>query len=398
MTTNDQLRAEPVAPSQSLGPRNARSTMAQTDQGTLAGRYLRQFWQPVLLSEQLLPGRALPVQLMGQSLTVYRGQQGAVHAVGFRCAHRNAQLSVGTVEGDQLRCLYHGWKYDSTGACVERPAECDAGRAGSINVGSYPTDETLGLIFVYLGDGAPPAHLRFPEFEDPGVREAYTYERACNYFLNIENGVDEAHLPFTHAGSVFDVLNYAVPEIAARETEYGLVQTGTRADGRVFEAHFMMPNILTFCYPASDDPAVKGWTLYLSWRVPLDDIRHMTFIVEHFKVDEADIQPFKARRQARALRMASLMPREEARRSIFAGRAQLKDFADRPDYLLLGDDVVQCAQGATYDKSAEKLGRSDVAILLLRRLWTRELQALSAGTATQAWKYPSRIPRSTRNV
>src|SRR6266508_2234374 len=97
--------------------------------GTLAGRYLRTFWQPVYRAQDLPPGRAKPIKIMNEDLTLYRGvpssefrvprgemergtqnpELGTPHVVAFRCAHRGTQLSTGWVEGDNLRCFYHGW-------------------------------------------------------------------------------------------------------------------------------------------------------------------------------------------------------------------------------------------------------------------------------------------------
>jgi len=197
----------------------------------------------------------MPVRIMGEDLTIYRGEDGVAYAVASRCAHRGTQLSVGFVEGNRIRCLYHGWQYDGSGQCVERPAERDPHACGNIRIRSYPVVEYLGLVLVYLGEGNAPAPLSFPEFAAEGVREASFYERGCNYFQNVENGVDEVHIAFTHRQSLFQVLNYSVPEMGAQETKYGLVQLAKRSDGKVNQAHFMMPNMLTFTYPASNDPA-----------------------------------------------------------------------------------------------------------------------------------------------
>src|SRR5229473_2369209 len=153
---------------------------ARTGPGTLAGRYLRRFWQPIQRAEDLPRGHAKPIRIMSEDFTLYRGEAGTPHLVDFRCAHRGTQLSTGWVEGDCIRCFYHGWKYDGAGQCVEQPAE-DAGFASKVRIASYPTEEYLGLIFVCLGDaerddtGAfrPPPLPRFPELEDEsqGVRE-----------------------------------------------------------------------------------------------------------------------------------------------------------------------------------------------------------------------------------
>ena len=97
--------------------------IVHTGPGTLAGRYLRRFWQPVYRGEDLAPGQMRPIQIMSEKFTLYRGETGISHVVAFRCAHRGTQLSTGWVEGDGVRCRYHGWKYDGSGQCVEQPGE-----------------------------------------------------------------------------------------------------------------------------------------------------------------------------------------------------------------------------------------------------------------------------------
>ena len=81
-----------------------------TGPGTLAGRYLRMFWQPVYVSEELKTGCAVPIRNMSENFTLYRGASGTPYVVDFRCAHRGTQLSLGWVEQEGIRCFYHGWK------------------------------------------------------------------------------------------------------------------------------------------------------------------------------------------------------------------------------------------------------------------------------------------------
>src|SRR6266511_1974903 len=76
-----------------------------TGPGTLAGRYLRMFWQPVFRGQDLGPGQAAPVQVMSERFTLYRGESGTPHLTAFRCAHRGTQRSTGWVEDDCIRCL-----------------------------------------------------------------------------------------------------------------------------------------------------------------------------------------------------------------------------------------------------------------------------------------------------
>src|SRR5438094_1034831 len=180
-------------------PANGQATRGQeqvdfvhTGPGTLAGRYLRGFWQPVHRAQDLSLGRAKPTRILGEELTLYRGEGGAPHLLAFRCAHRGTQLSTGWVEGDELRCFYHGWKYGPDGQCTEQPAEPEP-YCQRIKIRSYPVKEYLGLIFAYLGEGEPPPLPRYPDFEANGVLETSTYLRRCNYFNNLENQLDPVH-------------------------------------------------------------------------------------------------------------------------------------------------------------------------------------------------------------
>ena len=173
-----------------------------TGPGTLSGRYMRMFWHPVYVADQLKPGHAVPIQIMSEKFTLYRGEGGNPYVVDFRCAHRGTQLSLGWVEEECIRCFYHGWKYNGTGQCVEQPAE-DESFAGKVRIRSYPTQDYLGLIFAYLGEDVAPPFPRYPQLEDEGVLEVSSYVRLCNYFNTLENDVDQAHVPFTHARSNF---------------------------------------------------------------------------------------------------------------------------------------------------------------------------------------------------
>src|SRR3954471_19917640 len=152
-----------------------------TGPGTPMGRVLRQFWQPIAVAGQVKPGKALPVKLLCEELTLSRGASGEPHLVGGRCAHRCTVLHIGWVEEEAIRCRYHGWKYDATGQCVEMPAE-EPSFPPKVKIASYPTEEYLDIIFVYLGDDTPPPLPRFPELDDEseGVREVYTYTWPCN--------------------------------------------------------------------------------------------------------------------------------------------------------------------------------------------------------------------------
>ena len=116
--------------------------------GTLAGNYLREtYWHPIYHSDRIQPGHAKPVRLLGEDFTLFRGESGTPYLLSFRCAHRGMQLSPGWIEGESIRCFYHGWKYDGTGQCVEQPAEPKP-FSQKVSIPAYPTEDYLGLIWV----------------------------------------------------------------------------------------------------------------------------------------------------------------------------------------------------------------------------------------------------------
>src|SRR5437870_956688 len=173
----------------------------RTEPGSLAGRYLRSFWQPVYRAKDLPAGEAVPLRIMSEDFTLYRSQTGIPHVVAFRCAHRGTQLSAGWVENDCIRCFYHGWKYDASGQCVEQPGE-DASFAAKIKIRSYPTEEYMGLIFAFLGDGAAPPFRRYADLDEGGIIDVLLSEDwPCNYFNRLDNLGDPVHVPFTHRES-----------------------------------------------------------------------------------------------------------------------------------------------------------------------------------------------------
>jgi len=365
----------------------------ETEPNSPTGQYMRRFWQPVFVSENLAPGRAKPLHILGESFTLYRGESGTPHLTEFRCAHRGTQLSTGWVEGDDLRCLYHGWKYNAQGLCIEQPGEKRKKLGGEICIRSYPVQEYLGLIFCYLGPGQPPPFPRFRIFEQGGYLDLHVYSRDCNYFQNIENGVDEVHVNFTHEYTVFarSGLNDEVPLIDVKETPYGLVEYATRSgDNRVRETHLLMPNILLLKLP----PRVsyeKGWRDYLSWRVPIDREVHMTFGLRRLELDEEGISRYKQERDEQKRRSQTQIHWRDIAKKVLAGDIDLRDVVDHDELVTIQDYVTQVGQGAVANREGERLGHSDVAVVLLRRLWQREVRAMTEGRPLTQWQIPDHL-------
>jgi len=132
---------------------------------------------------------------------------------------------VGSIEGECIRCFYHGWKYDGLGQCVDQPAEGES-VADNIRIPGYPVQEYIGLIFAYVGEGDPPPLPRYPRFESPGISlDVAALRRICNYFNNIDNSLDNAHVRFVHQRhrkSVDDHVVRGDPMITVEESEWGI--------------------------------------------------------------------------------------------------------------------------------------------------------------------------------
>jgi 5,5'-dehydrodivanillate O-demethylase len=362
----------------------------RTGPGTLAGRYLRTFWQPLYRSEDLAPGRAVPMRVMSEDITLYRGEGGTPHAVAFRCAHRGTQLSTGWVEGDNLRCFYHGWMYGPDGQCVEQPAEPEP-FCQRIHIRGFPCEEYLGLVFVYLGEGEPPALPRYPDFEGHAGQEANIYFRRCNFFNHMDN--DSVHTWFVHRRPTHDFRSWLgtgqLPRNEPVEDEWGVTEVTSYPNGRQNITHRGMPNIGLRKYMPGDNTSPR-MEHTITWLVPVDDDTHI-FV----QVDVA----LRANEARRPTRSTSWVDPDDLAMEVLAGRMEKDDIVPNraisevvggkvTDIVKFQDSVVQVGQGRIADRGAEHLGRTDARVILWRSLWTRELSAFAAGRPVKPWHRP----------
>ncbi|NIO08787.1 MAG: Rieske 2Fe-2S domain-containing protein [Deltaproteobacteria bacterium] len=373
------------------------SDFEHTGPETLAGRYLRLFWQPVYRSEDLPRGMAVPVRVMSEDFTLYRGEQGSCHLVAFRCAHRGTQLSTGWVEGDCIRCRYHGWKYDGSGQCVEQPGE-EAAFAENVRIRSYPTEEYLGLVFAYLGDGDAPPLRRYPQFEQPGVLITLPPESwPCNYYNRLDNDPDMGHVFYTHDESLkrakrTDRQNLRT--VTAEETSYG-VKVIASVPGRPQEFILaFMPNnfevtVRAGMASASSSKTSQAWEDRMSWAVPLDDDNSYRFEVNlaHFTGDDA--KAYETNRREALERSGGLAV--ELGEAVLAGKVAIHDLdPELSTYELfrVEDYVTQVGRDRMWKRSRDHLGAVDRAVFLRRKIWQRELKALAEGKPLKMWIMP----------
>lgn len=361
--------------------------LLETGPGTQAGRFLRAFWQPVYHGVDLATGRTAQLRIMGEDFVLYRGEGGAPHLIEPYCPHRGTLLSTGWVEGDCLRCFYHGWMFDGAGQCVEQPAE-DSEFAHKVRIRSYPVKEYLGLIFAFLGEGEPPDFPRYPEFENfDGLLEIDSYSRDCNYFQNLENALDMSHVGFVHGDNRASFSGIGRGrDLAAAESDWGVTYSFTRADGQKRVQQFGMPNIF-YMSALPTDPDI-GWQESLFWWVPVHDTQHMQFSLHRVPVGGAAAARIKTRRQKR--RKEIDLAHQDVCRDVLAGRVRIQDLdPNRVDLVRLQDDVAQLGQGVVARRDRERLGRADVGVIEIRKLWRREVDAMESGGSLKKWSRPA---------
>ena len=352
----------------------------KTGPGTLAGRYLRLFWQPVLLLDDLRPGQAKPIRVMSEDFTLYRGESGNPYLIAFRCAHRGTQLSIGTIEGEEIRCRFHGWKFAGNGQCVEQPAELEQQFCAKVRVRHWPTKVYKGLIFAYLGEGDPPVFPTYSELEGDGVIEPIFYRRACNFFNSVDNLFDESHVAFTHPHGFARIPE--LPRISYKKGAVDAALFSERPEKGVRVRHFLMPNVLRLKVPAAGDPEVY-WMDYVNWRIPVDDGIHDTFGVQYVALTGAAKEGYLARREA--LRSLPVPPTDALAMATLRGDSTIDEAeaamgaVDPYFKVYLEDHVTQIGQGVFADRDGEWLGSADVGVRILRELWQEQLERLAHG-------------------
>ncbi len=238
--------------------------MPAEDGGARSDRVLLDDWHPVAASASLPAGSSLPVKLFGGEIVVWRTADGAIHAADDRCPHRGTRLSIGRVEGQELVCAYHGWRYAPAGACVRIPAHPGLSPPASACLAVHPAREAYGLVWACAGEpraGVPP----FPEHADERLRKVvcgpYAVETSGPRI--VENFLDMAHFPFVHAGILGEE-----PRNEVRGYEVGRCDDGAGGEGLLATGCF-------FWQPQTNSLAHGGCEVEYTYRV----VRPLTAIL-----------------------------------------------------------------------------------------------------------------------
>ena len=368
--------------------------------GTPMGEYLRRYWIPTLLSEEVPEPDCPPVRvtILGEVLIAYRDTDGVVGLIDNYCPHRRASMFFGRNEECGLRCVYHGWKFDAAGNCVDMPSEpAESNFKDKVKITAYPTKEAGGVVWSYMG---PADHT--PEMPDLGWASCPDENRfltkcvqECNWLQALEGGIDSSHISFLHSSlkpadytltvSNSDAQGTALqdrsPRFVLDETDYGLTIGARRTtpEGKYYWriTPWMLP--YGMIVPAEEDAVMTG-NMY----VPADDNTALVF--------RASWHPGRALTPAERTEYETggyfheavmpvtyrayankgndyLIDREKQRTVSYSGikGIQAQDMA-----------VIE-SMGAISDRNREHLGTSDSAIIGARRRLLREVRNFQEG-------------------
>ena len=360
------------------------AALTQCGPGTAMGELLRRFWHPVATVETVGKGEAKPLRVMGEDLTLYRGESGRPYLVDGHCAHRRTLLHTGWVQGEKLRCIYHGWRFDGGGQCDEAPAEGPE-TAAKVRIPGYPLEEYCGLIFAYMGAGPAPVFdlPRKAAFEQPGlIVLARKQVWPCNWFQMVENSLDAVHVSFVHlagkVGPFGEAVTASVPQLEYSETDAGIRQIATRSKTYVRVSDWSFPNNNHIVTPGRTKDS--AWVHRGVWNVPVDDTHTMKIGVyaipsEGPERDRATLEHFR--------KYGDYNPADH-HEALFERR----EWPEDPSLQLTPaqDYVAIMGQGSIADRAGERLGKSDAGIVLLRRIFWREMELQRNGATTKTWR------------
>ncbi|HEX7891091.1 MAG TPA: Rieske 2Fe-2S domain-containing protein [Ramlibacter sp.] len=278
---------------QATGPAPGNSEMmTRVGPGTVMGDLMRRYWLPALASGELKPdGDPVRLMLLGEKLIAFRDSSGRVGVMDHRCPHRCASLFFGRNEHDGMRCVYHGWKFDVDGNCLDMPNVQNGDELkAKVKARAYKSAERAGVVWVYMGpqDQVPPLPMLEAAMVPESEASVRFVQRSCNWLQALEGDIDTSHFGFLHAGHAgpddfqddhpmrHTVTNRA-PEYHVTDTPWGTSYGAYReeADGRMSwrVANFLFPFFTQA--PNSDfmsNVGVRAW-------VPMDDEHTMVVML-----------------------------------------------------------------------------------------------------------------------
>jgi phthalate 4,5-dioxygenase len=270
--------------------------ISRVGRGTPMGEAMRRFWLPALLSAEVLrDGPPLRLRILGEDLVAFRDTDGQVGIVDAFCPHKRAPLFFGRNEKCGLRCVYHGWKFDVHGQCLDIPNIIPPDNYDTLvkrmRITAYETAEAGGVVWAYMGPAEKKPAL--PKMEWMGLPADHVHVsrwlQRSNWLQGMEGELDTAHISFLHvSGSMDDTLSRGAtlaqdgaPVIFVKDTDYGFFYAARRRFEKQFYwriSHWLLP--MWSAVPPTPDFYFghgRGWS-------PIDDYMTTTFAYR-YRVD-----------------------------------------------------------------------------------------------------------------
>lgn len=362
------------------------------------GRVMREnHWIPFAMSSHLVHGEApMPVRLLGENYVAFRAEDGRIGFLDELCPHRRASLLLGRIEGNALRCIYHGWKIDAAGCVVECPNQAVRAErfAASVDVTHFPVHESGGLVWAWLAGTEAPAFPELP-FGDEDLYRYWCVSRVpCNWLQGIEGTVDSAHVGMLHQTWIAEAakmaehsnLGFALDQPPRYETEstaYGMRAAALRkmADGGSYVriTEHLMP--LVTVVPIGRAMPRAGSVFVIC---PVDDTHHLLFFGYFGETPHSAKTPDEI-----AMASPDFVPEARDYAGVRGDRwsawGQDRALMDAGHFtgfgrsLLEEDAVIQTSMGPVVDRTRETLSSSDVAVAHARRMLLDAVRAVEAG-------------------
>src|SRR5438477_5597477 len=207
--------------------REENELLTRTSPGTPMGNLYRRFWLPALLPQELPAPDSDPIRfrILGEDLVAFRDSNSKVAFLANNCPHRGASLFFGRNEEAGIRCVYHGWKFDVDGNCIDMPNEpAESDFKHKVKATAYPAAEYGGFIWIYMGpsDKQPPLpNYHWCTLQDANRSQVRKWMQESNYSQGVEGDLDSAHVSFLH--SKLDKndrpISFGAPRLTTMETD-----------------------------------------------------------------------------------------------------------------------------------------------------------------------------------
>jgi nitrite reductase/ring-hydroxylating ferredoxin subunit len=358
--------------------------------GTPCGEYLRRYWHPVALAEDV--GTApLLIRVLGEALVLFRERGGRYGLVNRHCPHRQASMEYGTCEDRGIRCCYHGWLFDVDGTLLEtpgQPEEVSRRLCETVQLGAYPTREYKGLVFAYMGpiELEPPFPV-FDAYDIPGMTlMPYKAPFRCNWLQVLDAILDPIHTSFLHSRISRVQFSEALGELGVlgfSERGQQIVGTNTR---RVGENIWVRVNELIFpnftqagAAFATDGTQTRyfGRSSFTRWVVPVDDENTLAIAWGCFG-DRGDPEKWMSREGCELIEQGELFDRTYEERQRYPGDAEATE-----------------GMGTITVHADEHLAPSDRGVVLMRRRLREAIRELQKGVQPAQPTRPDGLPIRT---